>query len=177
MRFLFLLFLMSSGWYLQAQNNAEKYISRFDSLSVEVMKSYGIPASLVLGIALHESGAGTSKLSQNKHNHFGIKGRVRSSKTKSGYVTTYRKFESDEAAYLFFGEMISKKKYYEPLKDNMDYMEWLKTMKAARYATSSTWIAHVDKVIRRYDLTRFDKPDYQQALDSPVTNDTLPAKQ
>ena len=68
---------------------------------------YDIPASLVLGIALQESGAGTSKLCRVNKNHFGVKTRVKSSKTKSGYVSKYRTFETDEDAFLHFGEMIS----------------------------------------------------------------------
>jgi Bax protein len=177
MRFFIILFLFFDAFYLQAQNAAEVYISKFDSLAVEVMKNYGIPASLVLGIALQESGAGTSKLCRVKHNHFGVKGRVKSSKTKSGYTTAYRKFESDEDAYLNFGEMISRKKYYTVLKGNMNYMKWLKAMKKAGYATASTWASHVDKMIKRYDLTRFDLKVAVPLTANPLTNDTIPKQQ
>jgi Bax protein len=159
MRFLLLnLLFFLSVFSLQAQNAAIDYINNFDSLALEVLNNYQIPASLVLGIALQESAAGTSKLCRVNHNHFGVKGRVKSSKTKSGYITTYRKFDTDEAAYLHFGEMVSRKKYYSTLKGDMDYMKWLKAMKAAKYATSSQWITHVDKMIKRYGLTRFDGP-------------------
>lgn len=159
MRFLLLnLLFLFAIFSLQAQNAAVVYINNYDSLALEVLNNYQIPASLVLGIALQESAAGTSKLCRVNHNHFGVKGRVKSSKTKSGYTTTYRKFDTDEAAYLHFGEMLSKKKYYLTLKGDMDYMKWLKAMKAAKYATSSQWIAHVDKMIKRYGLTRFDGP-------------------
>jgi flagellum-specific peptidoglycan hydrolase FlgJ len=144
--------------FAQAQNAAFNYINKFDSLAIEVLCKYEIPASLVLGIALQESAAGTSKLCRVSHNHFGVKGRVRSSKTESGYTTSYRKFDTDEDAYLHFGEMISRKKYYSVLKGDMDYMSWLKAMKKAGYAASSQWITHVDSMIKRYGLTRFDTP-------------------
>jgi flagellum-specific peptidoglycan hydrolase FlgJ len=142
-----------------AQNTAQKYISRFDSLAVEVMHQYGIPASIVLGIALQESGAGTSKLCRLRHNHFGIKGK-----------STYRSFESDEAAYQFFGEMLSRKKYYNKLKNNMDYMQWLKAMKAGGYAASPSWITHVANMIKRHNLTAFDikMPELQPALTDSI---------
>ncbi len=168
-----LTFLLSQAF---AQSQAEKYIEKYDSLAVEVMTTYQIPASLVLGIALQESGAGTSRLCREKHNHFGLKGRVKSSKTKSGYSNTYRSFESDEAAYLFFGEMISKRKYYTSLKGNMDYMKWLKAMKAARYATSPHWIAHVDKMIKRYNLTRFDTLPSPWPIPAPAIADSVAVK-
>lgn len=174
MRFLIILFLFSGSWYLQAQNPAQIYIDKFDSLAQEVYNTYGIPPSLVLGVALQESGAGNSKLCRINHNHFGIKGKVKSSKTKSGYKSVYKKFESDEAAYLYFGEMISKKKFYPALKGNMDYMKWLKAMKAAKYATSSQWIAHVEKMIKRYDLTRFDSSYPEDGLFFTGNPDSIP---
>jgi Bax protein len=167
MRFLIIGFFLFSTICVHAQNAAETYISKYDSLAIEVMNNYGIPASLVLGIALQESGAGTSKLCRTKHNHFGVKGRVKSSKTKSGYATVYRKFDSDAAAYYYFGEMVSSKKYYLTLKGNMNYMNWLKAMKAARYATSSQWISHVDNFIKKYDLTCYDLP--ATSLVSPIS--------
>lgn len=141
---------------LNAQSAAIKYIEKFDVLALEVLRTYEIPASLVLGIALQESAAGTSKLCRTHFNHFGVKGK--SPKTKSGHSSAYRKFASDEEAYLHFGEMISRKKYYAALKGDMDYMKWLKAMKAANYAASSLWITHVDAMIRRYNLIRFDIP-------------------
>lgn len=169
MRFLLINLLFFSAFLsLQAQSAAEVYINKYDTLAIEVLNNYQIPASLVLGIALQESAAGTSKLCRLNHNHFGVKGRVKSSKTKSGYTNAYRKFETDEEAYLQFGDMISHKKYYLTLKSNMDYMKWLKAMKAAKYATSSKWIYHVDKMIKRFDLTRFDKPFPEQMVPHPA---------
>ena len=169
MRFLLLnLLFFSLLFSLRAQSAAEVYINKYDTLAIEVLNNYQIPASLILGIALQESAAGTSKLCRINHNHFGVKGKVKSSKTKSGYTHAYRKFETDEEAYLHFGEMISNKKYYSTLKGNMDYMKWLKAMKTAKYAASSKWIPHVDKMIKRYDLTRFDTPFPEQLVPHPA---------
>lgn len=173
MRFLLLSFLFIYAPFIQAQSPAEVYISKFNSLAVEIQNDYGIPASLVLGIALQESASGTSKLCRKNHNHFGVKGRVKSSKTKSGYVTAYRKFDTDEDAYRFLGEMISRRKYYAGLKGNMDYMKWLKAIKAAKYATSPSWVSHVDKMIKRYNLTRFDTPVSFPFLPVPSVSDSI----
>jgi Bax protein len=159
MRFFFIVFLFFSSVFLQAQSAAEVYIARYDSLAIEVLYNYGIPASLVLGIALVESAAGTSKLCRINHNHFGVKGRVKSRKTKSGYSTTYRSFDTDEDSYLFIGELISHRKYYPALMGNMDYMSWLKAIKASGYARSPSWIGHINQIIKRYNLARFDNLD------------------
>jgi len=159
MRFLLITSLLFIAIFsLQAQSAGEAYVTKFNYLAIDIMNNYQIPASLILGIALQESAAGTSKLCRVSHNHFGVKGRVKSSKTKSGYITSYRKFDSDEAAYMYIGELISSRKYYTVLKGDMDYMKWLIAIHAAKYATSPTWVSHVDKMIKRYKLTRFDKP-------------------
>ena len=169
MRFLLLNLLFFSTFFsLHAQSAAEAYVNKFSSLAIEIMNTYQIPASLILGIAMQESAAGTSKLCRVNHNHFGVKGRVKSTKTKSGYKTSYRKFDSDEAAYAYIGELISGRKYYTVLKGNMDYMKWLKAIRAAKYATSPTWISHVDKMIKRYNLTRFDAPFIKPLVPFPV---------
>ena len=173
MRISLIIILFFTSILIKAQSAAEKYINKFDSLAIEVLTKYEIPASLVLGVAMQESGAGTSKLCRVNKNHFGVKGRVKSSKTKSGYAFHYRTFESDEAAYLHFGEMLSKKKYYPALKGNMDYMKWLKAMKAAKYATSPHWISHVDKMIKRYNLTRFDTSVPFPFLPAPAAADSI----
>jgi len=174
MRILFILFLFLSSFFLQAQSAAEVYIAKYDSLAIEVMSNYGIPASLILGVALHESAAGTSKLCRVKHNHFGVKGRVKSSKTKSGYTTTYRNFATDEDSYLFMGELISHRKYYTGLKGNMDYMKWLKAIKAAGYARSPSWISEVDRTIKQNDLTRFDRQQPAPIIPKLQITDTIP---
>ena len=173
MRFLYLLFFVFYSFCLQAQSAAEDYINKFDSLALEVLNAYQIPASLVLGVALQETGAGTSKLCRINHNHFGVKWRVKSRKTKSGHMFVYRKFETDEDAYLNFGDMIAQKKYYPLLKGNLNYMKWLKAMKAAKYATSSQWISRVDKMIKRYNLTRFDTLARDVLVPIPATSDTI----
>jgi flagellum-specific peptidoglycan hydrolase FlgJ len=174
MRILFILLLSLSFFFLKAQSAADVYIEKYDSLALEVMNNYGIPASLILGVALHESASGTSKLCRVKHNHFGVKGRVKSTKTKSGYTTSYRSFDTDEDSYLFMGELISHRKYYKDLKDNMDYMKWLKAIKAAGYARSHTWISEVERTIKKNDLTRFDRPQPAPNFPKLQIKDTIP---
>jgi len=156
----------------KSQSAAEIYIQKYDSLAIGLMNEFGIPASLILGIALQESAAGTSKLCLNKHNHFGTKTRVRSSKTKSGYATVYRRFDSDTASYRFFAEMLASRKYYQNLRCNMDYTKWLKALKTARYATSKYWIPRVAALITHHELTRYDpKPALPEI--QPAQADTI----
>ena len=48
------------------------YVDKYNPMAQELMKDHNIPASVILAISMLESGNGTSKLSQNKHNYFGI---------------------------------------------------------------------------------------------------------
>lgn len=141
---------------LQAQTQAEAYIKKYDSIAVNIMNTYGIPASIVLGIGLHESGAGTSKICKNYHNHFGVKGRNYNSQGKR--VSSYRRFSSDEASYGYFAELISQKKYYPELRGNSDIKLWLRKIKSGGYASSPAWSAQTEAIINKYNLTRYDQP-------------------
>jgi flagellum-specific peptidoglycan hydrolase FlgJ len=162
---LLILILLALSFQTMGQSAAARYIDTYDSMAMVIREEYGIPASVVLGIALVESGAGTSKLCRVNHNHFGVRIRERSSKTKSGYANVYKKYSSDIEAYQHFGELVSKKKYYATLEGNMDHLKWLKAMKAAKYATAPDWVPHINKTIHRYNLTRFDQ---QNPLDPPL---------
>jgi uncharacterized FlgJ-related protein len=62
------------------------------------MHETGIPASIVLGVAMHESGCGNSTIAQNLNNQFGSKGRQQT---------------------LFYTK--HKKKYALPIKDTIRY--------------------------------------------------------
>lgn len=156
---------------VSAQKQTDAYIAKYDSLAINIMNTYGIPASIVLGIGIHESGSGTSKLCKNYHNHFGVKGRNINSKGKK--VSSYRKFESDLAAYQHFAEMISQKKYYEKLKGSTDVKKWLHAIKAGGYASSPTWIVQVEIIIKKHDLTRFDQPVINWLMPANKVSDSL----
>ena len=66
---LFFLLLSVSSF---SQNKTLDYIDKYKSLAIEEMKLYDIPASIKLAQAILESASGTSKLSKNANNHFGI---------------------------------------------------------------------------------------------------------
>lgn len=156
---LILVFLLLIITFLAvAQRDVDAYIRKYDSLAVSIMLEHQFPASLLLGIAIHESGAGTSRLSREQCNHFGIKGKVPSSRTKSGYIFRHIDFETDEASFFHFKELITNKKFYKDLKGNPDPLKWLKALKRSGYATSAKWVTRVSNIIRKYNLAEFDKP-------------------
>ena len=64
------------------------YIEKYDSLATNLMNEHGIPASIILGISMLESGYGNSKLSTNKNNYFGVR-------TGKYYKDVWKEFPSD----------------------------------------------------------------------------------
>lgn len=122
------------------------YVDMYDNTSIELMKEYGIPASIILGISMLESGYGTSKLSTKKNNYFGV---------KKG--NKYRGYESDIESFRDFCEIISRKKFYESLKYNLDYNIWLNKIRLSGYSTSSDWSKKVLYYIKKYKLNDIDK--------------------
>ena len=66
--------LISSVVCFAQKNTSASYIEQFKDNAIAIMHETGIPASIILGIAMHESGNGNSKIAQNLNNQFGMKG-------------------------------------------------------------------------------------------------------
>jgi len=132
--------------------NPVTFVDKYNNMATELMKDHNIPASVILAISMLESGSGTSKLSRNKHNYFGV---------KKGKV--YRGYESDSASFKDFCEIISRKKYYDYLTKNniMDYNIWITKIQSGGYSTSKDWPTKVLYYIKRYKLYELDKPEQE----------------
>lgn len=129
---------------ISAQNS---YINQYKPLATELSKEFGIPTAVILSIAYVETGGGNSKHCQTLNNHFGMVGKntVNSSRFKS--------FESSKESFRSFCEMISRKKYYQKLKGNLDYSEWLNAIASAGYASKPTeWKQKIKTVIKKFGL-------------------------
>ncbi|MBU3714760.1 MAG: muramidase [Ferruginibacter sp.] len=128
------LFLGVSSSKAQSQY-VKKYLPLADSLS----KLYQIPKQIFLGVAIIESGSGTSRNAKLLNNHFGIKGKNNLLNTK-GIKSSYRQFPSVEAGYVAFGELISRKKFYSTLKGNPSLEAWADAISKSGYpGNPSEW--------------------------------------
>ncbi len=161
MRYLLLLgFLFSTllGNKSQAQPHIYAYIDKYKELSVELMNESGIPASIILGIAIHETGAGKSLLSRTINNHFGIKGKHKIRIPGTNKMTAYKKFESDTASFRYFCMMIGKRKFYTSLKGNQNYKPWVPAIARTGYAANAErWTKSINLTIRKFKLYELDK--------------------
>lgn len=147
------------------------YIERYKMIAISEMQRTGIPASIKLGQAILESGAGTSKLAQKANNHFGVK-------CGSNWNGDSYGLKDDERAFLFFKKKSCFRKYnnadesfidhsefirrpngpYQSLfsLDKKDYKAWAYGLKKAGYATADDYPQKLIKVIETYQLYQYD---------------------
>lgn len=135
--------------------SAQKYIEAHKERAIAIMEKYDIPASIILGVAIHESAFGNSKLAQYLNNHFGIKGKNNSTEIKSAY----KGYDSVEESYMDFIRILQNRKQFNHLFDKYDkddYRSWALGIARGGYASSKTWSAQVIGIIKKYSLDQFD---------------------
>ncbi len=143
----FLVIFLSLG--AQTKTFVQKYRPLADSLS----GVYGVPASVMLGVAIIESGSGTSRNSKLLNNFFGIVGKNNLLKTK-GIKSRYRQYDSDTASFVGFCKLQAKKKYYKKLYGNMDYRLWTDAISKSGYSeVPAVWKQRVNDAIRKNKLS------------------------
>lgn len=140
------------------QNTSGSYIEKYKNLAIDLMSQTSIPASVILGVALVESGAGNSVLSRKLNNHFGIKGKNTNAMEKLGYRSNYKEYESDTASFLNFCDVLSAKSFYPTLVDKQDYKLWLPALRKMGYAASARlWEMKVKMCIIKNKLYELDQ--------------------
>lgn len=152
-----ILLLISSTAF--SQRYATNYVNKYKPVAMRIMNEKGIPASVILGIAMLESGMGTSKNAKLLYNHFGIVGRNSLRKKKgAAYRSRYKEFANAEASFDYFANMVARKKWFPAMKGNVEYKLWLKHMNHAGYSTAGhEWVKRVTSMINRYKLYKLDE--------------------
>lgn len=141
---LLMIFILFFSLKISAQNS---YISQYKPFATELSQEFGIPSAIILSIAYVETGGGNSRHCQTLNNHFGMVGKntVNNSKFKS--------FDSSKESFRAFCEMISRKKYYQKLKGNLDHSTWLNAIASSGYATQpEEWKKKINLVIKKFGL-------------------------
>lgn len=129
--------------------------------------------SPIIAQAILESDSGTSELAKNANNYFGLKYRANRCPSASGtyikigseqlangkYVSstmTWFKFANMESGVKGYFEFINISNYAN-LKGITDPKKYLETIKNDRYCTSLKYVNNVMNVIKKYNLTKYDK--------------------
>jgi len=129
-----------------------KYIRQYKPVADSLSDIYGVPTSVMLGIAIIESGAGKSRNCKLLNNHFGVKGKNNLLKTK-GIKSSYKQYDDGRASYVSFCKLMTKKKFYKKLKGKMDHKPWLDAISKGGYSTvPDEWKRNITATIRKHKL-------------------------
>ncbi|MEH6304135.1 glucosaminidase domain-containing protein [Olivibacter sp. CPCC 100613] len=154
----FFIFLLSFSFLSQkgfAQGSAQVYIETHKEWAIEAMEEFGIPASIILAVAMHESANGSSKVAVHLNNHFGIRGANESKTIRS----SYKGYDNVRASYDDFIHYLKTRKQFQALFDKYsayDYRSWAYGIMYGGYAGSKTWASHIIAIIKKHQLFTFD---------------------
>lgn len=142
------------SFFAKAQNTSQSYIDKYKDAAISIMHDYGIPASVTLAIAMHESASGNSRVARQSNNQFGMKGH--NSKTHS----SYKSYDSVMESFEDFARMMTQRKQFSQLADkfdSFDYKNWAKGIQRGGYASSRKWSSQVLLLIKKFRLNSFDE--------------------
>ncbi len=144
------------------KNTPQSYIEQFKDDAIRIMHETGVPASIVLGVAMHESGCGNSALAQKLNNQFGMKGKDRNVyyKHNAKVSTNYKRYESVYDSFQDFARIMTERKEFSGLAASLthfDYSGWAHGIQRRGYASSHKWSAQVLGLIKKYQLYSFDE--------------------
>lgn len=139
-----------------AQKSAQEYISTYKEQAVSAMEEFGVPASIILAVAMHESANGTSRVATYLNNHFGIKGPNHSKQIRS----SYKGYTSVQESYDDFISYLKNRKQFQSLFTKYgpyEYQAWAYGIMKGGYAGSKSWAAHIVATIKKHQLFLLDK--------------------
>jgi uncharacterized FlgJ-related protein len=148
------------------------YIAQYNAVAMANMKTYGIPASIILAQGILESGAGQSDLAMNANNHFGIKCHNdwtgdKIYKDDDSANECFRKYNQASESYQDHATVLTGKKRYANLfaLPKGDYKAWAKGLRDAGYATDPRYPEKLINYIELYNLSQYD----DKVLGSKIT--------
>lgn len=148
----------------------KEFIEVIAKYVIKYANDYGIKVhSPIIAQAILESGWGGNTLASKYNNFFGLKcggswkGKSVNMATKEEYTVgtltdiraNFRVFDSIEDGVKGYFEFINYSRYSN-LKGVTNPEEYCRLIKADGYATSSTYVTNLMRVIRDNNLTRFD---------------------
>ena len=167
-------FLFTIFSYVLADNPkdaaANAYIEKYKDLAVIEMHRSGIPASITLAQALHESGVGNSDLAVYANNHFGIKcksywnGQTYKHRdddydAKGNLIKScFRSYETVIDSYVDHSNFLTISAHYSELfgYEKTDYKRWAYGLKKCGYATDPEYAFKLIKKIEKLQLYKYD---------------------
>lgn len=144
--FVALLFISLQGFSQKA------YIKKYNAVAQELSKEFGIPYGVILGVAIVESGSGSSRNAKILHNHFGIVGKNNIRKTH-GIKSRYKQYASPVDSYRDFCKVVARKKFYAKMKGKTDTQAWITAISKTGYSEApALWTSRINSVIKKNKL-------------------------
>lgn len=150
-----LCFFCISTVFAQQKFSPASYIEEHKSVAQQLMRETGVPASVILAVAMHESAHGNSRIAKHLNNHFGIKGKNNNKTIRSAY----KGYSSVLASYHDFVDLLKRRKSTQNLfsiDSSKDYTSWVRGIARSGYSVSKDWSSKVLITINRYDLNKYD---------------------
>lgn len=153
----------SSSRTVVTNDVVSNYVLQYKDIAMGNMKTYGIPASIILAQGILESGAGRGDLAVSANNHFGIK--CHSDWTGDSVrhdddarQECFRKYDKVAESYKDHALFLTGKGRYASLftLDKDDYESWAKGLRKAGYATDPRYPDKLISYIERYNLAQYD---------------------
>lgn len=147
---------------------SKEYISSTEELAQTTAKKYHLFASVIMAQSALESNWGTSQLSEQYHNYFGIKANSQEEGVnletlefvdgKSGeYEQRFRVYKSKADSFNHYGRLMTQAKRYAPVKDAKTYQEAAKMLKQCGYATDPQYDKKIIQLIEKYGFDQLDR--------------------
>lgn len=176
LKIIILFFILPVSLFAQRkQSSAINYIEKYKMLAISEMHKTGIPASITLAQALHESANGTSQIAVKANNHFGVKcsrvwGGKKYYRNGNRRNSCFRKYDSVEDAYADRSSFLTNNKQYAFLFKfkNTQHKKWAYGLQRSGYARSRSYASHLLTSIKRYDLHQYD----YARIDTIIRNDS-----
>lgn len=165
---LIIILLVSSLAVSAQKNTSQSYIEKFKANAIRIMHETGVPASIILAVAMHESANGNSTIAQKLNNQFGIKGYSTHVivKNKKKVRTSYKKYGSVMDSFQDFARIMTERKQFSHLSEQLthyDYLGWARGIQKSGYCSSRKWASQVLNIIEKYDLDDYDEKPEEQA--------------
>lgn len=168
----------------EAAVDYQAYIARAAEAAKASKKKYGVPRAVTIAQSMLESGWGLSGLSAKYKNYFGMKCGATVSPYQKGcvalasyeyvkgkkkkYVSRFRVYSSMEKSFLDHGRLLNYADRYNPaFKYSNDPDKFIRAVHKAGYATDPKYSTSVIKLMKRWNLYRFDVPSKAKAKAKP----------
>ena len=155
--------IVSTSQTVVSSDVVVNYVAKFKNVAMDNMRTYGIPASIVLAQGILESGAGRGDLAVNANNHFGIKchedwtGETIKHDDDAAQEC-FRKYDNVSESFKDHSLFLTTRGRYSNLftLPKGDYKGWARGLRTAGYATDPKYPNKLISYIERYKLNQYD---------------------